>query len=70
MIRGILTAVAIAAAGVAIAIALSQVVAKATIRRNARACALESYGTDRDIARCYAVRGLRAPDNFNARNED
>ena len=37
--------------------------------RDARLCALESYGDDRSIARCYLARGLQAPENFDAKGE-
>lgn len=37
--------------------------------RDARTCALESYGDNRSIARCYRAAGLAVPHNFDATGE-
>lgn len=68
--RGLLMGSAIALATLALADQFSGIVTHALLERDARACALESYGTDTAIARCYKDRGLPVPQNFNARTEE
>jgi hypothetical protein len=63
----LLTATTVILGGLAIADAATGAIARALLTRDARACAIESYGTNVDIARCYTDRGLTAPENFDAR---
>jgi uncharacterized membrane protein len=73
IVRGILSGLAY---GATVSLCLLGLVDAATgalthsvMSKQARACALESYGTDVDIARCYTDRGLTPPENFNARDD-
>ena len=67
--RGIVAGAVLATVGLLAAGTLAGTLQTALRARDARLCALASYGTDRDIARCYEARGLVAPQNFNARTE-
>jgi hypothetical protein len=60
----------LALAALWLALGAAAAVTATTRATAARLCALESYGTDVDIARCYTDRGLKPPGNFDARNEE
>jgi hypothetical protein len=66
-VRGLLVAAGFALVGAVILDQATGIVSKAILTRDARACALESYGTDRAIAQCYTERNLDPPVNFDAR---
>jgi hypothetical protein len=68
ILRGLLAGAVISISVLALADQLTGAVTRKLLTDQARACALESYGTDVDIARCYTERGLTPPENFNARN--
>jgi hypothetical protein len=68
-VRGLLVAAGFALVGAVILDQASGIVTKALLTRDARTCALESYGTDVDIARCYTDRRLEPPINFDARQD-
>jgi hypothetical protein len=67
VIRGLIVGVGFALVGAVVLDQASGIVTKALLTRDARACALESYGTDRAIAQCYTERNLEPPINFDAR---
>jgi hypothetical protein len=64
--RGILTGAAIGALLWVLAAGAVLQVQRSLAERDARMCAMESYGTNGNIARCYADRGLPVPGNFDA----
>jgi hypothetical protein len=68
ILRGLLTGAVISLAAIGLADQMTGAVTRKLLTDQARICALESYGTDRAIARCYTERGLTPPENFNARN--
>jgi hypothetical protein len=70
ILRGLLAGAVISISVLALADQLTGAVTRKLLTDQARICALESYGTDRAIARCYTDRGLTPPENFDARNEE
>lgn len=68
--RGILAGAALGALLWCLATGVALYVHGVMVQRDARLCALESYGTDAAIAQCYTDRGLAVPENFDAYTEE